>query len=289
MKELTIEKNISLKEYTTYKVGGKAEYFFIAKNIEDLKEALKWAKEKNTDVTIIGGGSNVVVSDKGLKGLVVINESSDIDISKNSVRADSGVSLSDLVGSVIEKEKGGIEFLANIPGTVGGAVAVNAGCYRKFVADYLIKATIIHNGKVEEVDNNFFEFEYRSSKIKRGYEAIVLDATFNINDVNVKESYRLISEDKENRKAKYPSEPSCGSYFRNPSKENVAGKVIEGLGLKGFCLGGAQVSEKHANFIINTGDASAEDIYNLAKEVKKTVKEKTGYELEEEVKYLGEF
>ena len=138
MRDLDIKKNISLKEYTTYEVGGEAEYFFIAKNIEDLKESLKWAEEKKLEITIIGGGSNIVISDKGLKGLVIINKSSDIEISENTVRADSGVLLCDLVDKVIEKKKGGIEFLANIPGTVGGAVAVNAGCYRKFVMDFLI-------------------------------------------------------------------------------------------------------------------------------------------------------
>lgn len=289
MADLKIQKNIILKDYTTYRVGGPAEYFFIAEDTDDLVDALKWAKEEGIDSTIIGGGSNVVISDKGLKGLVIINKSNSIEVSEDTVRADSGVKLWDLVEKVLKSGKGGIEFLANIPGTVGGAVAVNAGCYRRFVADYLTQATIYHNGKVEEVKNDFFEFEYRSSKIKKGYEAIVLDATFEISDADVEECRRFIAEDRERRDTKHPKEPSCGSFFKNPSKEKIAGVLIEKSGLKGYQIGGAQVSEKHANFIINTGDATAADIYELAKYVKKIVIEKTGFELEEEVKYLGEF
>ncbi|PIZ00295.1 hypothetical protein COY62_03345 [bacterium (Candidatus Howlettbacteria) CG_4_10_14_0_8_um_filter_40_9] len=357
-----IQRDITLKDYTSYKVGGPAEYFFIAKNIEELKRALVWAKDKGLKTTILGGGSNVVISDKGLMGLVIVNKSHDIDIEGNSVRADSGVLLKALVNKVLESGKGGIEFLANIPGTVGGAVAVNAGCYRKFAADFLISATIFHsrasdgntlkvaeqsgdsfrveeewmNGCIEEVGkdsssvtkwnreeenvklgglsiplhqvtggqvkssnkpmfcvekvkNDFFEFKYRSSKIKRGYEAIVLDATFEINDTDMGESRKFITEDRERRDMKHPTEPSCGSYFKNPSKENIAGELIEKSGIKGYQIGGAQVSEKHANFIINTGEANASDIKNLANYIKKIVKEKTGLELEEEVKYLGEF
>lgn len=284
-----IQKNIILKDYTTYKVGGPAEYFFIAGNIDEFKKALEWARDKKIEVTIIGGGSNVVISDDGLKGLVIINKSNGIEVFENSVRADSGVPLKNLIDRVLENGKGGIEFLANIPGTVGGAVAVNAGCYRKFVADFLTLATIYHNGKVDEVENDFFEFEYRSSKIKRGYEAIVLDATFEISDADVEECRRFIAEDRERRDTKHPKEPSCGSFFKNPSKENIAGELIEKSNLKGYQIGGAQVSEKHANFIINTGNATAADIKNLANHIKKIVKEKTGLELEEEVKYQGEF
>lgn len=289
MKDLNVQKNISLKDHTTYKVGGPAEYFFIAGNLEELQESLKWASEKGLEVTILGNGSNVVVSDEGLKGLVIINKSNEINIDKNSVRVDSGVQLNDLIKNIHKEGKGGIEFLANIPGTVGGAVAGNAGCYGKYAGDHLQKATVFHNGKVEEVAPSFFEYEYRSSKIKRGYRAIVIDATFEISDVNVEESRKMIEDDKELRDTKHPKEPSCGSFFKNPSRKNSAGKLIEECGLKGFEVGGARVSEKHANFIINTGNATAADIYRLAKEVMKKVRDKTGYELEEEVKYLGEF
>jgi len=284
-----IRENILLSDYTTYKVGGPAEYLAVAKNSSQLQDLLNFAQEKNLEFVILGRGSNVIICDKGLKGLVIINESIGMELKEREVTVASGMELREFIQKLHEKEKGGLEFLANIPGTVGGAVAVNAGCYGSLVSDRLKRATVFYDGKVESVTVDFFEYSYRSSKLKKGFKAVVLDATFKIDDIEKEESMKIIREDRNLREKKHPKEPSCGSFFKNPSRENTAGSLIEKAGLMGHAIGGAKVSEEHANFIINTGNATASDLRNLSLFIKEKVKEKTDFELEEEVQFLGEF
>ena len=286
---MKVQKSIDLKPFTTFKVGGEAEFFFMGSSQKELVEIIDWANQKNLPINILGGGSNVIISDVGLSGLLLLNKAGKLEIFDDYVRVESGTSLKTLNNELLKKGKGGLEALANIPGTVGGAIVGNVGAYRKFIGDFLKEAKVLYDGKVETVGPEFFEFEYRNSKLKKGFDAVILEVTLSINDIDPKESLNRILEDKKSREMKHPSEPSCGSYFKNPSKEKIAGSLIEGVGLKGYRIGDAMVSEKHANFLINKGNAKAADVKRLADYIKKKVFEETGEKLEEEVKYLGEF
>lgn len=247
-----IRKNISLEPYTTFKIGGKAKYFYIAKNNDDLVKVIKCAKKANLPYFILGGGSNVLVSDKGFNGLVI----------KLSF-ANAGVLLSKLVDESIKAGLTGLEWAVGIPGTIGGAVKVNASAFGSSMSD-IVKS------------------------VKR-YKDILLFVELELKRGDRKKSEKLIQKYLEYRKKSQPLEfPSAGCIFKNP-KGDFAGRLIDQCGLKGTKEGRAMISEKHGNFIVNTGNAKASDVKKLIDLCKKKVKEKFGIELEEEIEYLGEF
>jgi len=257
------KQNIPLAKHTTFKIGGKAKYFFIAKNTEDLIEAIKWAKNTNNPYFILGGGSNILVSDKGFDGLVIKVTSYKLRVTDYKIYADAGVLLKEIVDESVKAGLAGLEWAAGIPGTVGGAAKVNASAF---------------GGSMNNVVKNI-----------RKYKDIILSVELELKKGDRKKSKKLIKEYLEYRNKNQPLEyPSAGCIFKNPSGQ-PAGYLIDQCGLKGTKIGKAMISKKHANFIVNLSGAKAEDVKKLIDLCKEKVKERFGVELEEEIEYLGEF
>lgn len=297
-----LEFNILLKDHTTMKVGGIADYFFRAKDIESIVAAVRLAREFNIPFVIIGGGSNIVVSDIGFKGLVIKNESSNLVINPESgeVIADSGVNVSTLLNRVASHNMGGIEFLAGIPGTLGGAIYGNAGSAVSYIGNYVKSITMLDLVRSElaviKRPHEWMEFTYRSSKVKRmhkdSFRPIILTAHLRLPQKRNDEIMKSIQEALQIRKEKQPyGEKSAGSFFKNPGKlpEQAAGFLLDKSGAKRLKIGGAAISKKHANFVINTKEATAKDIKKLAESAKQLVYDNYDVLLEEEVEYIGEW
>ncbi len=283
--------NEPLKSYCTFKVGGPADYLLRATSTEDIKAAIKWAKNHQIPFFFIGGGSNILFDDKGFRGLIIRIETSEISIKGEEVTAAAGVTIPKLIETSIQNELSGLEKWVGLPGTVGGAVRGNAGCNGLESKDILISAQLLdpETGEISTVDNNFFNYTYRESKIKHSNK-IVLQATFKLpKNLTGEEQKQVMQDIRRFRLTKQPPGFSSGSFFKNPSPEKPAGMLIDQAGLKGKTLGNAQISNLHGNFFLNLqGKASATDIIELARFARKTVKEKFGIELQEEVQILSE-
>ncbi|MDD3000970.1 MAG: UDP-N-acetylmuramate dehydrogenase [Candidatus Riflebacteria bacterium] len=296
--EKLIKNNYPLKDLTTFRIGGPADFYYEAETAQDIVDAVNHAKSKNIPYFIIGGGSNLVISDKGIAGLVIhncIKNIKKVDTNNKTITLSTGHKLSELVDMAEHEGFTGAEPFAGIPGSLGGAICGNAGAYGKSISDILLEAEILlSNGVVKIVNKDFFDFSYRSSILKREPH-IVLSATFALKQGNREAISQEIEEIKATRKTKHPGkEIGCaGSFFKNlppepgESRRRAAGEVLEKIGAKGMHFGGAFVYEKHANFIINKGDAKASDVKSLAKILINKVKEGYGVELEEEVRYVG--
>ncbi len=278
---INIQENIKLAPYTTYKIGGPAKYFVEAKNKQDVLRALEFAESKNLKYFILCGGSNVLFSDEGYDGLVIKLNLRDLSIKDNIVYAESGVKLMALINFGIRNELLGLEFIAGVPGEVGGAIRGNAGAFRKSISDYLKKVEVIRDGEIIELAKEEIKFGYRDSEFKRNKD-VILAGYFKLNKGNIEEAKAEIEKNINYRKGNHPWEPSAGSVFKN-SVEIGVGKMVEELGLKGYKIGQAQISEKHGNFIVNLGKAKASDVKELIALVKTKVKEKFGVDLEEEI------
>lgn len=290
-KELVgVQKNIELAPHTTFKIGGPADYFFVAKTKEDLVKAIKAARKLKLPFFILAGGSNLLISDKGFKGLVIKNQSSEFKITDSRIITETGVVLRELVNDSAELGLTGLEWLAGIPGTIGGAVRGNAGAFGKSMADLVKTVEVLEINSKLEIKNYKLEdckFSYRSSIFKKKENLAILSIELQLEKGNKKGIEESIKRHLSYRKEKHPLNfPSAGSIFKNPENSS-AGKIIEQCGLKGKKTGQAQISEKHANFIINLGGAKAEDVLELINLIKQEVKEKIGVELEEEIKILG--
>ena len=289
-----IQKSVLLSEKTRagYEIGGIADYFTDVCNTEDIKQALDFAKENKIPYFILGNGSNCLISDKGYRGLVINTRRMDgIFILQNSVRAESGAQLSAFVRDTILAGLGGTEELSGIPGTLGGAIYMNAGAYSQTISDYITQVCYYDCDTHTEVvvSKKEADFGYRSSLFQRK-NCIILWAEF---DLKLKVGVGiLLSRQNEILQKRRLSQPleyrSCGSVFKRPAGY-YAGKMIEESGLKGFSVGGAEVSEKHANFIINKGNATAEDVCAVISQVRKVVHEKYLITLDTEIVFLGEF
>ncbi|MFH0929835.1 MAG: UDP-N-acetylmuramate dehydrogenase [Candidatus Moraniibacteriota bacterium] len=327
---MNIRKNIPLAQYTTFKIGGPARFFCEAKDEEEILEALEFAREKNLPVFVLGGGSNVLVSDKGFDGVVIkiSNTAWKFDFHLGSrtslIKCDAGIALSKIVIESVKAGLTGLEWAAGIPGTIGGAVRGNAGAYGGTIEDVVesVKAFEISNfqfpisnkipNQKSKTISNFktkdCKFEYRNSIFKQNSNLIILSASLKIKKGNKAESEKKIKEILAKRKEKQPMEfPSPGSFFKNQIAKNKklirqfetdtgqkikdnkipAGYLIDQLDLRGKKIGGAMVSEKHANFIVNTGDATAENVIMLAAVIKTRVRNKFGIQLQEEVQMMG--
>ncbi len=281
-----------LAKYTSFKIGGPADLFFRACNINDLIKAVKLAVKYKVPYVALGEGSNILVSDSGFCGLVIKNESKNLKIENSKVIASSGAKLINIVRHCAEKNLGGLEFLANIPGTIGGAVYGNAGSYKKdskkYIADVFIEAKLLSDdGKTKKVKKDYFNFGYRTSKVKKTRE-LILEVTLKLKPKKKSDIIRSIKDDISQRVKKYPPYPFPGSFFKNPPGK-YAGQLIDNAGFKGKKIGGAMVSEKHGNFIVNTGKAKADDVIVLARKIKEEVYNKFEIKLEEEIQYIGEF
>lgn len=284
LKKLDIGKvitNYDLKEHTTYKVGGKAICAVVPEDEKSLIRLLDYLKKSNINYKILGNGSNVIFNNSGYNGVIVkLDNFQYLKISNNKVIVGAGYPLNKLAIRVSRLGLTGLEFAAGIPGTIGGAVYMNAGAYKSDIGYVLTSIKgLTPDLKIKTMYNKELDFHYRSSFLQKHKGYICLEATITLIKGNSEEIMSLINERKRRRLETQPLEyPSAGSVFRNP-KDDYAGRLIEEIGYKGKTNGGAKVSEKHANFIINSGNATGEEIKELINEIKDKVKEKYNIEL----------
>ena len=280
-----------MSRHTTFRVGGPADFFVTPKAKEEVRDVIRICKEAGMPYYIIGNGSNLLVSDAGYRGVIVqiYKEMNEVKVEGDLVKAQAGALLSGIAAKALGAELSGFEFASGIPGTIGGACVMNAGAYGGEMKDVLESVTVLTGeGKIIELGRNELELGYRTSVIaKKGY--IVLGAVLKLERGDGEKIKTYMDELKEKRVTKQPLEyPSAGSTFKRP-EGYFAGKLIMDTGLRGFSVGGAQVSEKHCGFVINKGGATAKDVQLLMKEVADRVEERFGVRLEPEVKMLGEF
>ena len=271
-----IEKDNSLSTLTTYKTGGIAKLVVYPNNINNLKQMLKLIHKYNIKYFILGKGSNTLFSDKEFNGVIIkLDKLNNFKIKQTEIYVESGMILSKLVQASVKNELTGLEFAIGIPGTIGGAIYMNAGAYGNNMSN-IVKSVIVLNEKfqIKEIPLEKLKFDYRYSIFQANKNLICVAANIKLEHGNHDEIASKIKENLLKRKNSQPLEyPSAGSVFRNP-EGNYAGKIIEELGLKGKNIGGAEISTKHANFIINKNNASSSDILNLIKLVQKEVKDK---------------
>jgi len=284
-----IKENVSLANYTTFRIGGKAKYFFIAKNKEDIILTVKLAKKLKLPFFILGAGSKLLIADKGFKGLVIKTENTKYQILNTKIIAGAGTRLGELISGSVKSGLSGLEWASGIPGTVGGAIRGNAGAFKKSIKE-IVKEVEVFDTKTEKtkiLKNKDCNFYYRESIFKKNKNLIILSTLLQLKKRKKSEIKRKIKEYISYRKNMQPLNfPSAGSIFKNP-KGFFAGQLIEECGLKGKKIGKVKISEKHSNFIINLGKGKARDVKKLINLVKKKVKNKFGIKLEEEIQYLG--
>lgn len=289
LKDVPFIFEAELSLYTTYRVGGVAEVLALPETKEQIKNLTDFAKKNNLPFRVLGLGSNILVSDLGLPGITCcLRNFKNVKIDGNTVAASAGTALDEVVRKSIDAGLGGLENLSGIPGSVGGAVFMNAGAFKAETFDKLKSFTALTpKGEIKEFKKEDVKYEYR--KVWGIEDCVILSATW-VLDKQDKEILKAKREEiLQSRKAKQPLEyPSAGSVFKRPVGA-YASKLIDDCGLRGLSVGGAQVSTKHAGFIINYQNATAQDIYNLIKEVQKIVKEKTGFALEPEQIFWGKF
>ena len=291
-----IKENILFDEpmsnHTTFKVGGPAECYIKIDDIQDLRKVLKLAKDKNIPITVLGNGSNVLVLDKGIKGIVLNIRFNKIEMvnldGKFFATIGAGVKISVFGHLLLKNELTGFEELSGIPGTIGGAVRMNAGAHGKEFKDIVSFVTCMdYDGNIKRFENKEMNFTYRSSMLK-DKKYIVLEVGMQFQKGNEEEIRAKMEEYATYRKEKQPIEyPSAGSTFKR-GEDFITAKLIDEAGLKGYHIGGAEVSTKHAGFIINKGNATAKEILELIEYVKKTVEEKFDKKIELEIEIMGE-
>lgn len=284
-----IRRNVSLKKYTTYKAGGKAKYIISPKSINKLVELLKYLKENNINYKILGNGSNLIFSDNDFKDVLIrLDEIKHCEINDTVIKVGAGNSLISVAYKTANLGLTGMEFATGIPGTIGGAVYMNAGAYKSDMG-YIVSEVkaLTPNFEIITLYNKDLNFKYRSSFFQKNKDYICLEATIVLKHGSKAIIKQLIEERKQKRNMTQPLEfPSAGSVFRNPDND-FAGRLIELCGLKGYKIGGAEVSRKHANFIINRNNATGKDIHDLIMHVKNTVKKETGVDLKIEQEFVN--
>ena len=318
-----LERNVKLADYSWLKIGGNAKYFFIAKNNEDIIKALDLAKELELDYHIISGGSNVIINSSEIDGLVIKLNNNKFEFKDNFCLVESGCLLDKIVDESINLGLSGLENLVFIPGTIGGAIYGNAGAYNKFIGDIVKEVTVYSNSEIKKINKTEINFGYRNSGFKNNKDlnkSIILSAVLEFKNDD-KEKLRKIADDIIfTKQEKHPRNfPSLGCTFKNIllkpnslelenssqgklkdsflqeiNKEKIiklgyipAGMLIEALDLKGYKIGGMQVSEKHGNFFINIGNATSDDFVMLVSYVKTQIRDNFGIQLENEIQFLG--
>jgi UDP-N-acetylmuramate dehydrogenase len=312
------EQNVSLAPHTSLRVGGPADWFVLAHSASELTEALRWARARAAPVHVIGGGSNLLVAETGVEGLVIKTANSRFEVHGEVVRADAGTTLANMARRLAKQGWGGLEWAANVPGTVGGAVVNNAGAFGGATAGCVDSIRIVDaDGRLRELAADDLDYGYRTSVLKRraiGDDAprveaepessdrsgharpvdalgdlgglAVVDATFKLQRSTPEQADGRVKEFNAQRMASQPRILSAGSVFANPEGD-FAGRLIEQAGLKGRWVGGAQISEQHANFIVNPSAASASDVYALLRCAQQAVFESAGVWLSPEIELLG--
>ena len=280
--------NEPMSKYTSFKIGGPAEYLIKIQTAEQLKAILQLSKYKNIPLTIIGNGSNILVSDDGIKGIVIKIEINtfEFDLQTFKLKVGSGVKLGFIAQKCLQREIQGFEFASGIPGTVGGAIKMNAGAHGKEMKDVVKTITYMdREGNIYKIQNEEAEFEYRHSLFSNK-DYIILEVEIQLEKGNKEEIQNKMTEYATYRKEKQPIEyPSAGSTFKRGS-DFITAKLIDDCGLKGYQIGGAQISEKHAGFIINKENATAEDVIKLMEYTKEQVYNKFGKVIESEIEIL---
>lgn len=281
-----------LKNLTSFKIGGPADVLCEVSNAEELINIIKYAKKENIPYFLIGNGSNILASDKGYRGIIIrfAKDYANASVFEDTIKADAGITLSKLAQCAMNASLSGLEFASGIPGTLGGALFMNAGAYGGEMKQVVTKVSVLDCDSltVKELSNEEMDFSYRHSVLKdKNYIALGCEMRLTPSDKESIASY--MRELAVKRKEKQPLEyPSAGSTFKRP-EGYFAGKLIEDAGLGGYTIGGASISDKHKGFVINKGDATAEDVKNLIDHVIKTVQEKDNVTLEPEVLFLGDF
>lgn len=292
MKDSIIKKEENMSKHTSFKVGGNADIFIKISTIDELKYILQYTKKNNIPLTVIGNGSNILIKDNGIRGITICLDFTKIEIKEKEGKAfievGAGVKLSMLAVILQKKGIAGFEFASGIPGTIGGAIRMNAGAYGKEMKEIVKLVTYIdEEGNIKTLENEFMDFSYRHSRFKEKQE-IIIGCTLQLEKENPDKIKEKMDEYKKLRIEKQPiNMPSAGSTFKRGTNF-ISAQLIDEAGLKGYSIGGAQVSLKHAGFIVNTGNATAEDILNLIDYVIKVVYEKFGKVLELEVEVIGE-
>jgi len=280
-----------MNRHTTFRTGGKADCYIKVGSVDELSELIKLIKKMDRDYYIVGNGSNLLVSDEGYKGIIIsmLGSMNDISVDGETIYAQAGALNSQIANIARDNGLSGFEFAAGIPGTIGGAMIMNAGAYDGEMSFVTKSVDILNkNGEIMTLTNSDMNFSYRNSSIKNSGH-IVLGARFALKKSSPEEIEEKMKDFASRRREKQPLEyPSAGSTFKRP-EGLFAGKLIQDAGLKGYSVGGAQVSEKHAGFVINKDNATSNDIYTLIENVKAKVLENSGVELEPEVIMLGTF
>jgi len=319
---LDIKQDVILAPYTTFRIGGPAKFFVEVESADAFGEAIEFANEKNIPFFILGGGSNILISDKGFTGLVIKIDNKSFVSHDVSIGCGSGLPLAKFVKESIAHELSGAEWAAGIPGTIGGAIRGNAGAFGSKISDIIRMVNFIDMQdlyeelagkkvvKIKTFGREQCEFSYRDSIFKRNNNLIILSASFEFKRGTIDEINERMKESIKNRTSQQPHGASAGSFFKNPEsteqnrrhakeiprfkelnlheKNTIpAGFLIEEAGLKGKKIGGAMVSQEHANFILNTGDATAEDVIMLTSFIKQQVRDDFGVQLQEEIQYVG--
>lgn len=286
-----IKANESMKNHTTFRVGGEADYLVIPYDVNDVIALCRFTQKNSIPFTVIGNGSNLLVKDGGIRGIVlkISNVLNEIKVNNTEIEVGAGLRLTKLAKIAMENSLSGIEWANGIPGTVGGAVAMNAGAYGGEMSNVIVETTYLsEDGEIKTLTNEEQKFEYRHTVFTDEIKGIIISVKIHLQKADREKIAEKMADYLEKRKEKQPLEfPSAGSTFKRP-KDNFAGKLIEDAGLKGYTIGGACISDKHAGFVLNKENATAQEILDLIESVKSKVKELSGVELEEEVKIIGE-
>ena len=288
-----IRANVSLAGLTSMKVGGAAEYFISPRSSTELAESLAWASDRLLPITTIGAGSNLLISDEGLAGLVICTRhlrGIEFDETSGQVKATAGEPVARLAMQIASHGWTGFEWAIGIPGTVGGLIVMNGGAQGGSAADCVVSVkTVTLTGETQVLYPQDLDFSYRTSALQ-GSQLLVTEATFQFQTGG--DPIAIASDTEAKLKARHSTQPyhlpNCGSVFRNPLPQ-FAAKLIQDAGLKGYQIGNAQVSELHGNFIVNLGNAKAKDIFSLIEHIKQVISDRYGVLLETEVKLIGNF
>ncbi|WP_036481589.1 UDP-N-acetylmuramate dehydrogenase [Myxosarcina sp. GI1] len=288
-----IQAGVSLAPQTSYKVGGSAEWYVAPRNWDELAASFEWYLKQDLPLTLLGAGSNLLISDRGIAGLTISTRNLrgyEFDPETGLLTAEGGEAIAKLAWKAAKRGLKGLEWAVGIPGTVGGGVVMNAGAHQQCMADILVSATVLSpDGTIEELKPEDLAYAYRTSNLQ-GDNRLVVKATMQLEPGFSKQEISAISQQNwTQRKTTQPYHlPSCGSVFRNP-QPRAAGWLIEQLGLKGYKIGDAQIAQRHANFILNCGAAKAVDVFNLIRYAQEKVEAHWSVTLEPEVRLIGEF
>lgn len=282
-------QNEPMSKHTTFRIGGNADVFVTPNTTESLESIISYVTNNNIPYYIIGNGSNLLVKDNGFRGVIIqlYKKFANIVVNDNVITAQAGALLSTVAKTALNNSLTGMECLSGIPGTIGGAVCMNAGAYGGEMKDIVVKTKVIHNGKIETISNNDSDFGYRKSKIM-SENMIVVETVLSLEKGNKEEIQSKMCDLLTQRNSKQPVElPSAGSTFKRP-EGYFAAKLIDDSGLRGYSVGKAQVSPKHCGFVVNNGGATAKDVLTLMHNVSNVVEDNFGVKLEPEVRIIGE-